>query len=385
MAGRLKLGQLLVAQGLIHPDQLAAALSAQEEGSARVGMALVQMGALEEEDLIRVLARQLGVKVARLGGKTVSAEILALVPADVAEKRRCLPLFLRDDDEGDLLVVGMEDPSDEEGLAEIAEHAGCRPHPVLIGPTELDAALARYYGGEDPDAPEDPLAGEGELPPLSAPAGAEPAEEAPDEPAPLPPSDWMEADAASASPGLDDTQPDFGDELFEGDEDMDLGGFPDLDETLDPLDDADPLAGLAADDEAALGDGDEDDLLAALDASFGAGAPPPGGAPADLAFADPDASWSEPAEDPSVANDPFGGEDPFADFEKEPFAADDAPVVDDTPTDPVAAELPAPPPRRADESERQAAIVQALAQLLVEKGVITREEFAARLRKLTHG
>ena len=79
MAGRLKLGQLLVAQGLVHPDQLAAALASQKEDTVRVGMALVRMGALEEEELIRVLARQLGVKVARLGGKTVSAEILDLL------------------------------------------------------------------------------------------------------------------------------------------------------------------------------------------------------------------------------------------------------------------------------------------------------------------
>ncbi|MBW2268444.1 MAG: hypothetical protein JRH16_07690 [Deltaproteobacteria bacterium] len=283
MAGTLKLGQLLVAQGLIHPDELAVALAAQQDqGGGRLGRALIAMGAVEEEQLIQVLAEQLGVQVARIGERTVCAEIIELIPPEVAEKHRCLPLFLRDEDAGEVLVLGMEDPSDAAAVDDVQRHVRCGLRPVLIAPTELEAALERYYRSAEPGAPEDPLAAPGMLPALSARAEGE------ETPGPLLP-------------------------------------------------------------------------------------------PMNLLDTSDDASWSEPADDPGLTDDTFAGEDPFAAFDKEPFAADAESVAREEPTDPVCTAAETRVPAAA---ERQEAILQALAQLLVEKGVITREEFATRLRQL---
>lgn len=382
MAGRLKIGQLLVAQGLIHPDQLAAALAAQEDGSARVGMALVAMGALAEEDLIRVLAHQLGVQVARLGGKTLSAEILDLVPGDVAAKHRCLPLFFRDDESGEALVLGMEDPSDDEAVAEVAQHAGCRLRPVLIAPSELERALARYYRNDaaaiagspladvDVDLEEPPEPEAHDLAPLT-PAfdGATPEETS----RALPTPDWMD-EPETASTVEDDAI----DDLFTAEAPDELGDLPDLDDTLAPLDADDASLGLSG---STLSPGAssavEDRALGDLEASFEA-------LEDDLVGgADPGASWSEVAEDPSLGDDAFGADDSLAEFEKEPFAAAGAPPAQQSASDDVG--KPAAAESAREDAARQNAILQALAQLLVEKGVITREEFAARLRKLTSG
>jgi hypothetical protein len=249
------------------------------------------MGVIEEEQLIRVLAEQLGVKVARIGERTVSAEIVDLVPGDVAEKHRCLPLFLSDGDGGEVLVLAMEDPADAEALADVRRHVRCELRPVLVAPSELEAAFERYHR-----------------------AGAA-----------------AEDDSLGAAVGL-----------------------------MPPV----PAAVAAA----------------VPDAGPGAEVSVPRLPPTNLMDDGADPCWSEIGDDPGLGG--LAGEDPLADFEKEPFADDVASSLQEEPTDPVAVTAGSGAPARPP---RQEAMLQALAQLLVEKGIITREEFAARLRQLTRG
>ena len=59
MAERPKLGQLLLGAEVITEGQLAAALDEQKQTGRPLGMTLVNMGSLDEETLVRTLARQL--------------------------------------------------------------------------------------------------------------------------------------------------------------------------------------------------------------------------------------------------------------------------------------------------------------------------------------
>ena len=145
MGKRLKLGEMLVAKGLISDTQLAAALGEQRRWGKRLGMTLVLMGYLEEETLIRTLAAQLKLPVARIRGKRVSNEVVELVPVELAEKHRCLPLFMKDQGGSRELFLAMEDPSDLDAQGELGFRIGFRIRPVLVAPTELEDALQRHY------------------------------------------------------------------------------------------------------------------------------------------------------------------------------------------------------------------------------------------------
>ena len=145
MGARLKLGEMLVAKGLIDEAQLASALEEQRRWGKRLGMTLVLMGLLEEETLIRVLAAQLKLPVARIRGKRVNEEVIELVPVELAEKHRCLPLFMKDLGGTRELFVAMEDPSDLDAQGELGFRIGFRIRPVLVAPTELEDALQRHY------------------------------------------------------------------------------------------------------------------------------------------------------------------------------------------------------------------------------------------------
>jgi type IV pilus assembly protein PilB len=140
-----KLGELLVQAGVIDEAQLKSALGEQRQWGRPLGMTLVRMGFVEEDALISVLAHQLKLPVVKLSGKRVTPEVLAHVPADLAEKHRCIPLLVNDEGGQQVLYLGMEDPVDLEALDGISFRLGEKVKPVLVAPSELDEAIERHY------------------------------------------------------------------------------------------------------------------------------------------------------------------------------------------------------------------------------------------------
>ena len=145
MAERPKLGELLVQAGAITKHQLAAALVEQRKWGKPLGMMLVAMDYLDEETLVRTLARQLGLPIAWLRGKRIAPEVLEMVPAELAKKHRCLPLSLREEAGGRVLYLAMQDPADLEALDDVRFRVGCQIKPVLVAPGELEEALRQHF------------------------------------------------------------------------------------------------------------------------------------------------------------------------------------------------------------------------------------------------
>lgn len=140
-----KLGELLIKTGAIQPDQLEAALEKQKLWGRPLGITLVRMGSIDEQTLVRTLATQLKLPVVQLQGKRVNPEVLELVPVDLSEKYRCLPLLVDGVGESKVLFLGMEDPADREAVAEISHQIGMRVEVVLVAPSELDECIHRHY------------------------------------------------------------------------------------------------------------------------------------------------------------------------------------------------------------------------------------------------
>jgi MshEN domain len=156
MARGPKIGEVLVQAGLIDEFQLEAGLSQQQRWGGRLGRALVQLGFLQETDFVRVLSKVLNVPVVRLADKKPSPETLGLVPAELAEKYGCLPLFTKREGGANTLYLGIEDPSDLKALDELSFRIGMKVKPVLVGPSELREAIARTYHHRGTGEPEEP-------------------------------------------------------------------------------------------------------------------------------------------------------------------------------------------------------------------------------------
>jgi len=142
---RIKLGQMLVAAGAIEPAQLTKALEEQKRNGGLLGVALVRLGFVDERAIVRALAGQLNLPVVQLEGKQISPEVLELVPVDLVEKHRCLPLLVNGDGDSRVLYLGMEDPSDPDVVAEICTLVGMNVQAVLVAPADLNDGIFRHY------------------------------------------------------------------------------------------------------------------------------------------------------------------------------------------------------------------------------------------------
>lgn len=150
---RPRLGEILVAAGIIDEFQLKAALGEQQRWGRRLGVTLIKMGMVEEGHLIRALAKQLDLPVASLVGKRIPDDVIALVPARVAFDQGVIPLFVKDGGANGHLFLGMEDPSNLAVLDDLSFRTGMEVHPVMVGPTELGEAIDRYYQARKGGAP----------------------------------------------------------------------------------------------------------------------------------------------------------------------------------------------------------------------------------------
>ncbi|MFK7898359.1 MAG: hypothetical protein AB8G23_21175 [Myxococcota bacterium] len=153
-----RVGEILLQAGVIDELQLQAALGEQARWGSRLGMTLIKMGMAEEGHLIRALAQQLNLPVASLKGKKLSEKVLALVPSRVALEHNVIPLFTSSGDRCDQLYLGMEDPSNLDVLDDLSFRTGMEVYPVMVGPTDLQLALDRYYRRTpSPEALADPV------------------------------------------------------------------------------------------------------------------------------------------------------------------------------------------------------------------------------------
>ncbi len=140
------LGQALVSHGLVTPEQLQAALQAQQQevhaGRRHpLGQLLVESGALSQEQLRGVISAWLGQHTVDPALLPADPGALALVPRATAEQAQALPLMLRDD----AVVVLMNDPWDKRVLDQLRFMTQRRVLPALAAPGTLMPALQRAY------------------------------------------------------------------------------------------------------------------------------------------------------------------------------------------------------------------------------------------------
>ncbi|MBN2493604.1 MAG: hypothetical protein JXR96_03345 [Deltaproteobacteria bacterium] len=138
----IKLGELLVKNGVITRHQLQEALHAQTIFGGRLGTNLVELGYVNEADLSKLLSAQLNVPYATFEDlEDLDRELLKLVPTAVVRKHKVIPLSL----EGRTLRLAMPDPTRFPVIDEVCFATGLRIEPVVAPEVMLVAAAEKYY------------------------------------------------------------------------------------------------------------------------------------------------------------------------------------------------------------------------------------------------
>ena len=109
---RIRLGDLLIQQGLLTDEQLKLALDEQKRSGRKLGRIFVDSGYVTEEGIAKALARQLQRRFVDLRNFQPKPELIKLLPEAQARRFRALVL----DEQAGLLRVGFADPDRPCGL-----------------------------------------------------------------------------------------------------------------------------------------------------------------------------------------------------------------------------------------------------------------------------
>jgi len=147
MAGT-RLGDLMVKEKLIAPEQLAQGLEHQKKNGGRLGSCLVKLGFVSDEEVTNFLSRQYGVPSINLAYFEVDSDVVKLVPEDTARRYEIVPLSRV----GSSLTIAMVDPTNVFAMDDIKFMTGFNVEPVVASESSIREAIDRFYAKAQGDA-----------------------------------------------------------------------------------------------------------------------------------------------------------------------------------------------------------------------------------------
>lgn len=138
---RPKLGELMVRERELTPEELEDALRGQGATMQPLGSSILKQGLATEQKVCRALSEQLGVPAVQLTASTIETSVLGIIPENVAIGHRVLPLSI----EGEVVRLAMSTPEDQSLLDEIAFACGKKALPFVAPRGVLDEVLRAAY------------------------------------------------------------------------------------------------------------------------------------------------------------------------------------------------------------------------------------------------
>jgi type IV pilus assembly protein PilB len=136
-----RIGEVLIDQGLITPEQLNAGLEEQKKSKLQLGKCLVKLGFISEDKLVAVLSAQLDIQHVVLDNFTFNRTLVQLIPEDMAKRYKVIPLFEKDG----VLTVAMADPTNLRTIDHIKFKTGKEIEPVIATEKSISAAIERNF------------------------------------------------------------------------------------------------------------------------------------------------------------------------------------------------------------------------------------------------
>ena len=137
-----RLGEILVREDLITPEQLRKGLEYQCAQGGRLGTALVKLGFIADDDMAIILAQQYGLPAVNLAELDVDPEVVRVIPMETALRHQVLPVSRF----GASLTVALADPTNVFALDDIKFRTGLSVEPVVASEGAISEAIRRFYG-----------------------------------------------------------------------------------------------------------------------------------------------------------------------------------------------------------------------------------------------
>ena len=143
----IRIGDYLVEEGHITPDQLKEVLAAQKSASEpkKFGEVIVELGIMSDVKFAQALSAKLQIPFVDLNAVEVDGEIARMVPQDMADKHNVLAI----NKTGRRLTVATDDPVNFNILEDIKVKTGYDTIPVLATRTAIKKAIGKAYQMSD--------------------------------------------------------------------------------------------------------------------------------------------------------------------------------------------------------------------------------------------
>jgi type IV pilus assembly protein PilB len=128
------IGTILLERGMITRAQLEEALAIQKRDGSRLDRALVKLGFVSQDDVLKAIGEQFDMPIIDLAGLQVDRDILDTLPAKLVYKQNCVPVARRN---GTLTHRDQSDPFELSAFDELRLLTGCTIELVLADEEEL--------------------------------------------------------------------------------------------------------------------------------------------------------------------------------------------------------------------------------------------------------
>ncbi len=138
------MGDILIKEDVINLDQLKTAIQEQKETGKRLGETLLNLGYIDEHQLVAYLSKQYGVPAINLDQFDITQDILKTVSRESATKHKLIPI----NKSGSTLVVAMSDPSNIFAVDDLKFATGHNIEVVVTSERSIRNAIERFYGSQ---------------------------------------------------------------------------------------------------------------------------------------------------------------------------------------------------------------------------------------------
>lgn len=149
----IKIGEILVKQGLLKPEQLAQVLDENRKTGNRFTFDVIRLGFLKDNQILRGLEKAFGVPGVEVSTFEIDPSVIALVKKEICEKYCLVPLQKA----GQTLVVAFSDPQNVVVREDLRFLTKMKIQPVVGTEAAIQSAIEKYYGTslqmkQDPNA-----------------------------------------------------------------------------------------------------------------------------------------------------------------------------------------------------------------------------------------
>ncbi len=152
---KMRIGEMLLAQGYIKPEQLEKALETQKSTGKRLGRTLVELGYMPEERLVEILSRQFEVPYVKLENFNIDPDAYTYLPEDMCKQYKIVPLFVSKNDDDrkavrEALTLAMTDPTNMRVIQIVKFKVKMEVDVVMASEVDVQKTIERVYAGHGP-------------------------------------------------------------------------------------------------------------------------------------------------------------------------------------------------------------------------------------------